>query len=284
MTRLVAPIPSLLALPRLLVLVTSLLTVGCGAPLEPSRGLVAASNELVGKWSVTALVTEGEEITGSELASVQIEFGTDWFSATAGCNSGGGSWEVGEDRKLTLRDEGWTERGCDDQTAMRLEGKLAAIFSRVSQYTLEDGVLTLSAATDEYRLVLIRQEPPIPSPLLGTTWRLQGFEETFGDGPGAAVSYEVVQPEHLIEMLITDGEVTGSTACGGFTAQVLVANDSIEFKDISIEDMDCSAEAMEQRDRFKQQLMDVRHVGISGQNLRLSNADRSRSLLFTAQD
>ncbi|MEZ6107926.1 MAG: META domain-containing protein [Pirellulaceae bacterium] len=66
-------------------------------------------------------------------------------------------------------------------------------------------------------------------------------------------------------MLITDGEVTGSTACGGFTAQVLVANDSIEFKDISPRTMDCSAEAMEQRDLFKKRLMDVRHVEISGE-------------------
>ena len=107
-----------------------------------SRG--AAQDELNGKWKLTGYNFSTKQEFPIEKMVVDLTI-TDnkQIGGRSGCNLYSGAVNIGPGNKIKIGPLTWTERACDETTA-EFESRFLDALQNASQYTLKNGVLTIS--------------------------------------------------------------------------------------------------------------------------------------------
>lgn len=258
---------------------------GCGASVDEGGGNVSSSeSKLDGNWMAQRIVSQGEAYPEAKLGTVKLTFGNGSYTATAGCNSGGGSFSLEGDQQLRLIGDGWTEMGCDDPVANKLESVLIQLLGRIDSYSIEEDQITLSDGSEDNLLVLVPTPPVESLSLLKTRWILQTFEQMEGEGESASVSATPVIGDKPIDLIFDDESASGSGGCNRFSAPVKIENETISFSDVISTRMACTPEVMKQESRFYSTLGKITRYEIVGNQLRLSNDNSTIILHFTGEE
>lgn len=169
-------------------------------------------------WSISVL-ENGVERPLVDDTRISVQFNNGNISASAGCNSMGGPYQVDNDGQLTVREMASTEIGCDPERHAQDEF-VAAVLTARPQLTLNGHDLTL--ATDTVRIQLLDTEVADPDrPILQTRWVVTGFIQ------GEMAIATNVEPgrEGWIEFS-EDSQLTGFDGCVNFSASAEVSDGS----------------------------------------------------------
>ena len=189
-------------------------------------------------WSISVL-ENGVERPLVDDTRISVRFNNGNISASAGCNSMGGPYQVDNDGQLTVREMASTEIGCDPERHAQDEF-VAAVLTARPRLTLNGHDLTL--ATDTVRIQLLDTEVADPDrPILQTRWVVTGFIQ------GEMAIAMNVEPgrEGWIEFS-EDSHLTGFDGCVEFSAPAEVSDGStggrvegdgeIQFGEVTSED------------------------------------------------
>lgn len=181
---------------------------------------------LDGRTFVSTDVSGHDLVPGS---SVRLAFSQGQVSASAGCNSLGGT-AVLRDGVLVSGAMSMTEMGCEPDL-MAQDAWLVDFLGSAPAARVDETTLTLT--TDDVTLRLtdqeaIRAEDPVPFD--DTTWTL----ESFVDGAGAEGSVSSVPGDDAPTLVFSDGAVAVFTGCNRGRAAVTVGADTLEFGDLAL--------------------------------------------------
>lgn len=179
-------------------------------------------------WSISVL-ENGVERPLVDDTRISVRFNNGNISASAGCNSMGGPYQVDNDGQLTVREMASTEIGCDPERHAQDEF-VAAVLTARPQLTLNGHDLTL--ATDTVRIQLLDTEVADPDrPILQTRWVVTGFIQ------GEMAMAMNVEPgrEGWIEFS-EDSQLTGFDGCVDFSAPATLSEGEIQFGEVTSED------------------------------------------------
>lgn len=147
-----------------------------------------SSNGLTGTYLSVSVTENGGERELVEGTRIQVSFEGDRISASAGCNSMGGSYTVSEAGVLEVADLSMTEMGCDGPR--QEQDSFVSAFLTSSPMVQMDGD-TLVLATDSTRIELLDSNVAIPDEaLFDTRWTFDSFfdqsvaRSVFIDEPG----------------------------------------------------------------------------------------------------
>lgn len=165
-----------------LVLITALLVVGCGTQAVPGGG----NDPLTGRTFLSTAVTE--DGTPRDLVPdtrIRLEFADGGVTATAGCNTLGGSYGL-RDGVLEVGELRMTQMGCSDPLAEQDRWLADLLTGRPSAVVAGDE-LTLTQGTTRIALLDRRVANP-DRPLVGPEWVVESLisDQTVSSVPGNA--------------------------------------------------------------------------------------------------
>jgi len=226
------------------------------------------------RWTLTGYVEDG--IPAQPLAGTRItlEFGTDnRIGGSAGCNLYFASYEV-SGTGITIGQAGSTEMYCSTPGVMEQESTYLVLLSTVKSVTVDDNNLTLSDAQGTPVLSFAKIVPPLPEPLVGTTWRLESFHT-------ADTVSSVISGTTITAVFEEDGRVTGSAGCNTYFARYNLTGNLLSISTIGTTKMHCSAPGvMQQESTYLALLGKVTTFTIEGEHLSLSGAGGAPLLSF----
>ncbi len=215
------PTPSrtLVALPALLLVFGACgddtTVVGGPAGSDDSSGVSLDGRQF---WSVSVL-ENGVERPLVEDTRVSVRFNNGKLSASAGCNSMGGPYQIDDNQRLTVSETATTEIGCDPQRHAQDEF-VAAVLTDHPRLTLSGDLLIL--ATDTVRIEFLDTEVADPDrPILATRWAVTGFIQ--GE---VHVSMNVDPAQEGWIEFSEDSQLTGFDGCVDFSSPAEVSDGS----------------------------------------------------------
>lgn len=221
---------------RIVAVLLLLVLAGCGQPAaQGDQSAQQQPDPLRGKTFRAMAVTEdGKSRQLAPKTELTVEFTDDGrLIARAGCNIMQGQVDTG-DGTLTVDGRlAMTQMGCD-QARHDQDEFVAGVLSANPKWELTDGRLTIRTGTTVFDMAA---ENETARDLKGTTWVL----DTLVDGDVAS-SMPAGAPEVT---LVFDGKkVVAETHCNGYTAEYVVAGDTITFTPGASTLMACAPEIM----------------------------------------
>jgi heat shock protein HslJ len=196
-----------------LLLVVPLVLAGCtSAAAVPLDGRAFLS---------TATTSDGQPLTLVPGTRIRLGFSDGRVSASAGCNTIGGSYSIADGR-LVVGDLSTTEMGCDPDRHAQDEW-LAAFLGSRPVVTLSGSDLELASPGGS--ITLLDREVADPDlPLVGPTWTVVSVIS------GDAVSSV---PEQVVATFIfqADGQVGFNTGCNAGGGRFSATADALRFSD-----------------------------------------------------
>lgn len=190
--------------------------VGGPAGSDDSSGVSLDGRQF---WSVSVL-ENGVERPLVEDTRFSVRFNNGNLSASAGCNSMGGPYQIDDNQQLTVSEMATTEIGCDPERHAQDEFVAAALTDH-PRLTLSGDLLIL--ATDTVRIEFLDTEVADPDrPILGTRWVVTGFIQ--GE---VHVSMNVDPAQEGWIEFSEDSQLTGFDGCVDFSAPAEVSDGSI---------------------------------------------------------
>lgn len=222
---------------RIVAVLLLLVLAGCGRQGAASEQPPASQPDpLRGKTFVAMAVTEdGKPRQLAPQTELSVEFTDDGrMIAQAGCNIMQGRVDPADGTLTVDGGLSMTEMGCDkprhDQDQF-----VAGVLSANPKWELTDGRLTIRTGTTVFDMAA---EDETTRDLKGTTWVL----DTLVEGQTAS-SMPAGAPEVT---LVFDGKkVVAETQCNGYTAEYVVAGDTITFTPGASTLMACAPEIMQ---------------------------------------
>jgi len=209
------------------LLVVALVLAGCTS---------AASVPLDGRaFLSTAVTTSGQPFDLVARTRIRLGFTDGRISASAGCNTMGGSYSVA-DGQLVVADLSTTEMGCDPDRHAQDEW-LAAFLGSRPLLTLDENDLLL--ASPGASITLLDREVADPDlPLVGPTWTVVSVIS------GDAVSSV---PEHVVATFVfqADGQVGFNTGCNTGGGRYSATAGALRFSELVMTEMSCESPAGE---------------------------------------
>lgn len=210
----------------LALMVAALLLVSCGTATQPAGG----SDPLAGRTFLSTAVSEGgapRDLVPD--TRVRLSFAEGQLTATAGCNTLGGSYGL-RDGVLEIGELSMTQMGCPDPLAAQdrwladvLEGRPAAVVA--------GDELTLTK--DATRIVLLDRRVVDPDrPLVGTEWVVESLVS------GEAVSSVPGEARASITFH-DDGTVSVQPGCNTGGGRYVVEGTSVTITDLILTRMAC---------------------------------------------
>lgn len=196
------------------IAVAGLLFAACGSDDDADEDTTDAApttGDLDGRSFVSSEVTGHELAAGSE---IQLSFDADTMSASAGCNTLAGSFDV-DDGDLAAGPFAMTQMACD-QPLMEQDTWLSEFLASTPGVSLVGSTLTLTG--DDATVVFEERQP---AEIAGTTWVVTGIVE------GDAVS--TVPADSEATLVFADGVVEIDTGCNVGGGDAAVTETSIEF-------------------------------------------------------
>ena len=246
-----------------LTLLLALALGACG--LLPQSGGQSAA--LAGtSWQAISI---GDLVLSPEIRST-IYFEKDEVNGNAGCNSYFGAYTQ-QGQKLTFSELGSTMMFCME--GMEQETAFHAALATVTQYRLENGLLTLLDDQGETLVVL----SPIQHAILsGPVWQAN----VVNNGQQAVSSL----PEGVqITAQFQDGKIQGSAGCNNyFGAYQLEEDGQLTIQDLGSTEMFCNEPAgvMDQESAFLQALSQAASYQIREQSLTILDANGAALVVF----
>jgi len=208
-----------------LLLVAPLVLAGCTtAPDAPLDGRAFLS---------TAVTTNGQPLDLVAGTRIRIGFSDGRLSASAGCNTMGGTYRIA-DGQLLVGDLSTTEMGCDPDRHSQDEW-LAAFLGSSPAFTLTGSDLGL--ASPGASITLLDREVADPDlPLVGPTWTVVSVIS------GDAVSSV---PDGVVATLTfqADGQVGFNGGCNGGGGRYSATADALRFSELVMTEMACDGPA-----------------------------------------
>lgn len=168
-------------------------------------------------WS-TSVIESGLERHVVDGTRIALRFDEGRVSASAGCNSMGGEYEIGNDGTLLVSQLAMTEIGCDvarhDQDQF-----VATLLTSSPTLSLNQDVLVLTSGDITVELIDRRVADPDRS-IIGTEWMVTGFIS--GD-----VATSMALSERGNVVFSDESTMHGFDGCSDFTASVEVSDGSI---------------------------------------------------------
>jgi heat shock protein HslJ len=157
---------------------------------------------------------------------------------------------------------------------MEQEQAYLAALGRTATFTVTSSALTFRAANGS---VLLSYGPQTQTPLQGTTWKADGYN----NGRGAVVS---VLAGTEITARFEAGSLTGSAGCNTYTGSYTVSGNAIQISPPASTRAFCSTPAgvMEQEAAYLAALPTARTYRIEGNRLFLEAIDGARVASFAA--
>ncbi len=235
----------------------------CAAP-EPS-----GAGGLTGDWELVAGAVDGIELNLVDGFPVSLYFDGEAVGGTAACNGYFGTHTAAEG-SITFSGLGSTAMACSPTEIMDLEAAYLDGLSRVSTFTLEEGLALSGEGVD----LTFDRLPPVPTAdLTDTVWVLEGLIQ------GDAVSS--VTGERATLELFTDGSLLGSTGCRTLSGHYVVQGAGVQFTDFSASG-DCEADLQAQDGHVVTVLGDGFRVEIGDRTLTIASAG-NHGLVYRAE-
>jgi heat shock protein HslJ len=237
---------------------------------EPAT--IVGTTWILGAPSAEALIGEAVPID----TRVTIRFADDGTAAgSAGCNSFGGSYTLGDDGALTIEPGAMTQMACEEPL-MTLEAAYTSALADVyAAQVVDDGeglILTGAETTLTYAA-----ERPVA--LEGTRWRIDGL--VIGTD---AISSTIAGAD--ADLTLEGGNLSGTTGCnrmtGGYETSGEAAEGSLSFGAIATTKMACEPDVGEQEQTILSGLEAVAAYRIEGEAMSLSDAEGSLLLTLAA--
>jgi heat shock protein HslJ len=216
-------------LPSIGILVASALIAACSGGPSPSPAPSVAGR--------TFLSTKVEGRTFVEGTRVRLVFQDGGLSASAGCNTMGGQYQI-DGGRLVVGQLGSTEMACDPPL-MEQDRWLAELLTGGSAVTLDGDTLILEGSL--VRLTLQDRETADPDrPLEGTRWVVEGIVT------GDAVSS---LPAGVVAAIrIADGRAHVEAGCNGGGAPVVSDEGALTFGELVLTAQLCEPGVMSVED------------------------------------
>lgn len=223
---------------RIVAVLMLLVLAGCGArgAAQEEPAGQQQPDPLRGKTFLAMAVTEsGKPRQLAPETELSVEFTDDGrLIARAGCNIMQGPVDTADGTLTVDGGLSMTEMGCD--TARHDQDEfVAGVLSANPKWELTDGRLTIRTGTTVFDMAA---EAETTRDLQGTTWVL----DTLVDGQTAS-SMPAGAPEVT---LVFDGtKVVAETHCNGYTAEYVIAGDTVTFTPGMSTMMACAPEIMQ---------------------------------------
>jgi heat shock protein HslJ len=228
-----------------------------------------------GSWALELYVDgDGQATEVIADAEVTAEFREGQLTGKAGCNQYSGSYEVTGDQ-LTTGPLAVTGMFCiQPQGIMEQEAQYLEALQRVAQYRIAGEQLDL---VDGGGLVVLTYSFLEPTPLVGTTWMLAGYN----NGKGGFTT--VLRGTEITALLSEDGEMDGSAGCNTYHTSYQASGDTFAVGPVALTRKMCGQPEgiMEQENAFVAALESVATYRIQGDVLEMRDAGGSRALGFT---
>jgi heat shock protein HslJ len=134
----------------LMALLVILMLAGCAQPIE--MGNADPQKLLIPRWFLSELTLNGQKVdipAGQQNITLQFEDGGK-ANGNSGCNDFGTDYKAGKDGKLSFGQITSTLMACDN---MQQESAYLDALSKVQQFKVEGGKLTLSSADGQTAMV-----------------------------------------------------------------------------------------------------------------------------------
>jgi len=217
-------------------------------------------------WRLRALGDRDAAATGAGQA-VTAQFESGRISGTSGCNRYTGSYTLEADR-VVLGPLAGTMMACDEPI-MALEGAFLKAFSGTVHYAIQDGRLSITAASGT-RLVF--EAEPARS-IEGVSWSVTNYN----NGRQAVVGLEA---DTKITLAFQDGIARGNAGCNDYHAAYTLDGSRLSVKAPASTRMMCPGEArMRQEHDFLAALETAATWSVAGSQLELRTADDALVLM-----
>ena len=226
------------------------------------------------RWTLTGYVKEGIPAQPLGGTRITLEFGADGrIGGSAGCNHYFASYDV-SGTGITIGQAGSTEMYCSTPGVMEQESSYLSLLSTVKSATVDDNHLTMSNAQGTPVLSFEKIVPPLPEPLVGTTWRLDSFYTA------DAVS-SVISGTTITAVFEEDGRVTGSAGCNTYFARYNFSGNLLSISTIGTTKMHCSAPGvMQQESIYLALLGKITTFTIEGERMSVADAKGATLLSY----
>jgi heat shock protein HslJ len=231
-----------------------------GAPVAQLEGTPWMLVEYAGADGAAQPVLPETEITAT--------FQAGRIGGSAGCNAYSGAYAV-DGGALSFADVVRTLRACAEPPGiMEQEAAYLAALRRAARFEVAADALILR---DDSGASLLRFAPQPQTPLEGTTWSAQAYN----NGRGGVVSL-IVGTE--ITARFEAGRVMGSAGCNAYTAPYTLNGNALQVGPAASTRMACAAPpgVMEQERAYLAALSTARSYRIEGDRLFLLAADGAR--------
>jgi len=226
-------------------------------------------------WTLVSYVNdEGETVAVLPETEITIEFQDGEFGGNAGCNNYFGSYEV-EGGGLAFGPMGSTMMACLP-AVMEQEVQYLAALGNLASYQVVGGELQMMDGDGEIVLTFEVQEPVA---LVGTTWRLTGYN----NGKGGFAS--VLSGSEVLATFGDDGTVRGSAGCNNYFADFKVDGETLTIGTAGTTRKMCAEPEgiMDQEAAYLAALGSAATYEIEGDELQVWDAEGTRMLSFVAE-
>jgi heat shock protein HslJ len=196
----------------------------------------------------------------------------------ASCNSYFGSYELGDDGKLTVGAIGMTEMYCMPDELMAQEGDFLAALGRADSYLIAEDNLQIEDAGGKEILVFSALKP---APLVGPLWQLSSFID------GNETARSVLAGTEITASFGEDGSLGGSSGCNNYATTYEVSGDRMSIPGpVASTMMMCPAPdgVMEQERDYLTALESVSAFAIEARQLTVYNAEGQAILTYTVRE
>lgn len=227
--------------------------------LTACSGTSATSPRLNGtSWIVSS-------IAGATTASDHqptLSFSDGRVTGSTGCNTVSGAFTQNGDG-VSFSPVAVTQMACDD-ARMAQEASYLAALNKVASASGDTTTVVLRDSTGTALLTLTAPPaPPSPSPLAGTTWRLESIVE------GGTTRSLIAGTSVTLTMNTTAGSYSG-TACATFGGDLTVTGTSISFAVPHTAQGSCSPPITAQQNGIVSMLPQVKTWQVTGDTLTLA--------------
>jgi heat shock protein HslJ len=216
------------------IVVLALVLAGCastGPGASPSGGDPSAIDGRT--FLSTGVTQDGEDRPLVDGTRVRLAFADGQVSASAGCNTIGGTYRI-ENGHLLFEGGGMTEMGCDPDRHAQ-DDWLSEFLGSDPEIVLDGDELTLSSGG--VVMTLLDREVAEPDlPLIGTTWTVTSIitGEAVSTVPdGATATFEFA----------ADGTVSVHTGCNTGSGRYELSGTTLRFIDVAVTEMACDGAA-----------------------------------------
>lgn len=263
----------------------ALLAAGCAT--APGNGDGAANNTsvaveppLVGTWQLTSFLgADGETVRALASTVPLVTFDNDGrVSGTVGCNHFSADYTLSGNR-LSIGPAVSTLMYCASPAGvMDQEARVLALLPLAAGYAIAGDTLTVLDQGGNGLVTLERAANPQDAPLVGTTWRLDGFMEN-----GTARSALAGTDASVV--FGADGRLSGTTGCNDLSGRYTADGARISIGPLAATGRACPDPDLMRQERELLEALEVTATyDIEGDRLTVIDLLTSRVVEFVALD